>query len=73
MRHSNSGNPPSTVHGLLLNYCNMGRTTFNYNTANAIQLTTAVLAHYALLHCAIVKVRQFIGIGVCGIVSGRGQ
>ena len=46
MRHSNSGNPPSTVHGLLLNYSNMGRTTFNYNTtSNAIQLTTAVLTH----------------------------
>ena len=56
MRHSNSGNPPSTVHGLLLNYCNTGRTTLNYNTANAIQLTTPVLlAHYALLHCATVR------------------
>ena len=40
------GQPPSTVHGLLLNYSNVGRTTFNYNTtSNAIQLTTAVLAH----------------------------
>lgn len=50
----------------------MGRTTLNYDTANAIQLTTPVLlAHYALLHCAIVKVwRQLISIGVCSIVLG---
>ena len=52
MRHSNSGNPPPTVHGLLLNYGNARHTALNYNTADTLPLSVAVLTHYALVHSA---------------------
>ena len=46
------GQPPPTVHGLLLNYGNARHTALNYNTADTLPLSVAVLTHYALVHSA---------------------